>query len=186
MKGIKAIAYPFYNWDYLEFNCYDEAGSMGNPVLRDWHFRYALNYAIDKQSLCDFAYGGLAQPGTTIILPNTFTNPDYHWQPPADQAYTFDLTKADQLLTAAGYPLKNGVRLNKQGQPIVLRLETPTDVPAEQTEAKLITGWLQKLGLKIKLSVIDSGALLVGHVQLPRQQPRAQLRPRRLGLCGQL
>ena len=25
VKGIKAIAYPFYNWDYLEFNCYDRA-----------------------------------------------------------------------------------------------------------------------------------------------------------------
>ena len=36
--------------------------------------------------------------------------------------YTFDLAKASQMLTAAGYPLKNGVRLNKQGKPIVLRL----------------------------------------------------------------
>ena len=75
------------------------------------------------------------------------------------QPYTFDLAKANQLLTAAGYPLKNGVRLNKQGKPIVLRLEVPTDTPAEQIEAKLITGWLQQLGLKIKLSVVDSGAL---------------------------
>ena len=58
------------------------------------------------------------------------TNPDYHWQPSADQAYTFDLAKAGQLLTAAGYPLKDGVRLDKQGKPIVLRLEVPTDKPA--------------------------------------------------------
>ena len=55
-------------------------------------------------------------------LPNTWVNPDYHWQPPASEAYTFDLAKAGQMLTAAGYPLKNGVRLNKQGKPIVLRL----------------------------------------------------------------
>ena len=68
---------------------------------------------------------------TTIITPNTWVNPDYHWQPPASEAYTFDLAKASQLLTAAGYPLKNGVRLNKQGKPIVLRLEAPTDYPAE-------------------------------------------------------
>ena len=159
VKGIKAIAYPFYAWDDLEFNCYDKPSSMGNPVLRDWHFRNALNYAIDRQRLCDLAYDGLAQPGTTAIPPNTFTNPDYHWQPSASELYTFDMAKASQLLTAAGYPLKNGVRLNKQGQPIVLRLETPTDKPAEQIEAKLITGWLQQLGLKVKFSVIDSGAL---------------------------
>ena len=120
VKGIKAIAYPFYAWDDLEFNCLDKPSSMGNPVLRDWHFRNALNYAIDKQRLCDLAYDGLAEPGTTILLPNVWTDPDYHWQPLADQAYTFNLAKASQLLTAAGYPLKNGVRLNKQGQPIVL------------------------------------------------------------------
>ena len=159
VKGIKAIAYPYYAFDDLEFNSYEKASSMGNPVLRDWRFRNAVNYAVDKQRLCDLAYDGLALPGTTIVLPNTSVNPDYHWQPPASQAYTFDLAKASQLLTAAGYPLKNGVRLNKQGKPIVLRLETPTDTPAEQIEAKLITGWLQQLGLTIKLSVVDSGAL---------------------------
>ena len=36
---------------------------------------------------------------------------------------------------------------------------TPTDIAAGQIEAKLITGWLQQLGLTIKLSVIDSGTL---------------------------
>jgi peptide/nickel transport system substrate-binding protein len=159
VKGVKAIAYPFYDWDYLEFNCYNQASSLGNPVLRDWRFRNALNYAIDKQRLCDLAHDGLAQPATTIIPPNTWVNPDYHWQPPASQAYTFDLAKANQLLTAAGYPLKNGVRLNKQGKPIVLRLQATTDQPGCQIEAKLIAGWLQQLGLTIKLSVIDSGTL---------------------------
>ena len=159
VKGIKAVAYPFYTWDDLEINCYEKASSLGNPVLRDPRFRQALNYAINKQRLCDLAYAGLAQPATTIISPNTWVNPDYHWQPPADQAYTFDLAKANQLLTAAGYPLKNGVRLNKQGKPIVLRLVTPTNFAEGQIEAKLITGWLQKLGLTIKYSVIDSGAL---------------------------
>ena len=94
-----------------------------------------------------------------MLLPGVWSNPDYHWQPPASQAYTFDLAKASQLLTAAGYPLKNGVRLNKQGKPIALRLETATDLPNEQTAVKLIAGWLQKLGLKITLSVVDSGTL---------------------------
>jgi peptide/nickel transport system substrate-binding protein len=159
VKGIKAIAYPFYNWDYLEFNCYEKASSLGNPVLRDPRFRQALNYAIDKQRLCELAYAGLAQPATTIIPPNVWTNPDYHWTPPADQAYTFDLAKANQLLDQAGYRRgADGLRLYK-GKPIVLRLQATTDEPACQIEARLITGWLQQLGLTIKLSVIDSGTL---------------------------
>ena len=156
--GIHAIAYNFYNWDYLNLNCYTGPDSMGNPVLRDARFRNALNYAIDRNRLCQLAYDGLAAPATTIAPPDTWTDPDYHWQPPADQNYTFDLAKANQLLAAAGYPLKNGVRLNKQGKPIVLRLWTMTDFPEGQIETKLIAGWLQQLGLKIDLSVIDRGA----------------------------
>jgi peptide/nickel transport system substrate-binding protein len=156
--GLHTIAYNYFNWDYLNLNCYDKPSSMGNPVLRDVRFRDALNYAIDRQRLCDLAYEGLAAPATTILPPNTWFNPDYHWQPPAAQAYTFDLAKAGQLLTAAGYPLKNGVRLNKQGQPISLRLWATTDFPEAQIEAKLIAGWFQRLGLKIDLSIIDRGA----------------------------
>jgi peptide/nickel transport system substrate-binding protein len=156
--GYKAVAYNYYDWDYLEFNCYDKPSSLGNPVLRDWKFRNALNYAINRQQLCAVAYSGLATPGTTIIPPNTFADPDYHWQPPADQLYTFDLAKAGQLLTAAGYRLSpSGARLNKQGKPITLRLYATTDDTSGQTDAKLIAGWLGKLGLKIRLSVLDVG-----------------------------
>ena len=155
---IHTIAYNFYNWDYLNLNCYTQSSSMGNPVLRDVRFRTALNYAIDRTKLCQLAYDGLAAPATTIAPPNTWSNPDYHWQPLASQLYTFDLAKANQLLTAAGYPLRNGVRLNKQGKPITLRLWTMTDFPEGQIEVKLIAGWLQQLGLKIDLSVIDRGA----------------------------
>ena len=157
--SFKAVAYNYYDWDYLEFNCYDKASSLGNPVLRDWKFRNALNYAIDRQKLCTIAYNGLATPGTTIIPPHTFFDPDYHWQPTGDALYAYDPAKADQLLTAAGYPLKGGVRVNKQGKPIVLRLYSPTDSDANQLDARLIAGWLDKLGLKIKLSVVDDGAL---------------------------
>jgi peptide/nickel transport system substrate-binding protein len=159
VKGIEAAAYPYYEWSYLEFNCYNQAGSLGNPVLRDPKFRQAINYALDKQRLASLAYDGLATPATTILPPNTWTNPDYHWQPPASEAYTFDIAKANQMLTAAGYPLKNGVRVNKQGKPIVLRLYAATDDAPGDAMAKLITGWLQQLGLTIKLSVIDSGTL---------------------------
>ena len=59
------------------------------------------------------------------------------------------------MLTAAGYPLVNGVRLNKQGKPIVLRLWARTDSPQSQVTGKLITGWFSQLGLKIQYSVHD-------------------------------
>ena len=159
VQGIESAAYPFYQWSYLEFNCFDQATSMGNPVLRDAKFRQAINYALDKQRLANLAYNGLAAPATTILPPNTWSNPDYHWQPTGDLLYSFDIAKAGQLLDQAGYPLKGGVRVDKQGKPIVLRLQAAADDPPGQAMAKLIAGWLQQVGLKIKLSVIDSGTL---------------------------
>ena len=159
-QDITALAYPYYNWSYLNFNCDNASSSLGNPILRDWRFRQALNYAIDHARLCSIAYEGYATPGTTILTPHTWSNPDYHWQPPVDQAYTFDIAKANQMLTAAGYPLKNGVRLNKQGKPVVLRLWATSDSIEDQAAGKLITGWFDQLGLKINYTVIDSGSLL--------------------------
>ena len=156
----KSVPYSYYNWNYLEFNSYDKSSSLGNPVLRDAKFRAALNYAVNKQQLAQVAYQGYAQPGTTIIPPGIWTNPDYHWQPPADQSYTFSIAKADQALTQAGYKrAASGARLNLQGKPIKLRLFASTDSDQEQTEAKLIAGWLGQLGLKITLSIVDPGTL---------------------------
>ena len=132
---------------------------MGNPVLRDVRFRDALNYAIDRNKLCRLAYDGLAAPATTILNPDTWSQPrlplaaagqpGLHLRPRQGQP------AADRRRLPAAV---NGVRLNKQGKPITLSLWTATDFPEGQIEAKLITGWFQQLGLKINLAVIDRGA----------------------------
>ena len=96
--------------------------SLGNPALQDAKFRQALQYAVDREKIVSIVYYGNARPADTIITADYYTDPDWHWTPPADQAYTFDLAKADELLTAAGYPLEDGVRVDKDGKPITLRL----------------------------------------------------------------
>ena len=157
--GTEALAYPYYNWEYLNFNCYDSPDSLGAPVLKDWKFRNAINYAIDRAKLCAIAFQGYAAPGTTIVPPKTWKDPDYHWQPSASEEMGFDLTKAGQALDAAGYPLKGGKRVDKQGKPVSLRLYATSDNVPSQTEGKLITGWFEQLGIDIKFSVLDPGAL---------------------------
>ncbi len=142
-------------FDELAFNCYNSPNSQGNPVLRDPKFRQALSWAVDKQKLIQVAYSGHAVAGSSIVVPGL----EYAWQPPASEAFGFDLNKASQMLTAAGYPLKNGVRLNKQGKPIVLRLWSRNEEPESQVAGKLITSWFTKLGLKIKYSAEDEGQL---------------------------
>ena len=155
--NLKAIAYNYINWDYIDYNCYTSPNSKGNPVLRDPAFRVALDYAVDRQKIADIVYSGRATPGYTMITTNIWRDPDYHWEPPAGVKRTFDIAKADALLTAAGYPLKNGVRLDKQGKPITLRLWALSEATPTQAEGGLITGWFRQLGLKIVYQVVDNG-----------------------------
>jgi peptide/nickel transport system substrate-binding protein len=135
--------------------------SGGNIVLRDWKFRQALNYAVDKTAILNTAYAGFGQTATSVIQPGYFpASADFHWQPTAAQTYTFDIAKANQMLTAAGYPLTNGVRLNKQGKPIVLSLIARSESPESQRAGKLLASWFSQLGLKINYEVLNESALL--------------------------
>ena len=158
VEGIQPVAYSFFNWDYLAINCY-QGSSLGHPVLRDWRFRNALNYAVDREALCRIVYAGKAEPGTTILPPGMWKDPDYHWEPPADQLFTFDLAKAGQLLDEAGYDLGADGFRRYEGKAIELRLWTTTESAPAQTSLKLIAGWLKKLGLRIEVSILDAGAL---------------------------
>jgi len=158
--GLTTIGGVLNGFDHLGFNCYAGASSLGNPVLRDWRFRQALQYAINKAQVVQIGYEGHATPATTIIRADYYKQPlDWHWQPPAAQSYTYDPAKAAAALTAAGYPLKNGVRVDHQGKPITLRLFVRSQSATDQQVAKLIAGWLHQLGLKITLTVMDEGAM---------------------------
>jgi peptide/nickel transport system substrate-binding protein len=158
VADFKTIAYVVKGFDELGFNCYT-GPSMGNPVLRDWRFRQALNWAIDKQQLVKIAYAGYAVPGDTIIVPKFYSNPDWHWSPPADQLYGYDPAKATQLLADAGYRTVSGKLLDKQGRPITLRLVACDAPPQGQKIGKLLTAWLQAIGIRVKFAYMTEGAM---------------------------
>ncbi|MEI6727026.1 MAG: ABC transporter substrate-binding protein, partial [Actinomycetes bacterium] len=158
--GIQAVAYNYRNWDYLCFNVYQRPGSRGNPVLRDVRFRQALNWAIDRQRLAEVAWGGRAKPGTTILPPDEWFDPDYHWQPPADTAYRYDPVEAGRLLEQAGYRDINGDGVREyRGKPIVLRCMVASEGPEQQAEARLIAGQLARVGVRTRLEVVDPGVM---------------------------
>ncbi len=157
--GITARAIATDAFDQLAFNCY-EGPSLGSPVLRDVKFRQALNYALDLQKLVDIVMMGSTVPGTTIIPPDYYHDPDWHWEPPADVKYTYDPAKAEQLLDAAGYKDTDGDGVREyKGKPIELGLITRDESPEEQQEGKFIAGWFKDVGIKVKLSVMDSSTL---------------------------
>ena len=165
MKGLQDAsatvrAFAVNGYDDLVMNCYAAGKSLGNPVLRDWRFRQALQWAVDKAKLTQVVYYGLARPGDTVITPGYSTDPDWHWSPPASQAYAFDLERARQLLDAAGYRDTNddGIR-DYRGEPIKLRLWGMSEYATSQAEVKLIAGWFRQLGLKIDVATMPYAAM---------------------------
>lgn len=163
VPGVVAQAIRANGYDDVVFNCYDPppgGTSLGNPVLRDWRFRQALQWAVDKRKIVAVVYDGYARPADTIITAGYYTTPDWHWSPPAEQAYTYDLTKAGDMLTAAGYPLVNGERVDKQGKPITLRLWSRQSNAESQEIGKMLASSFRQLGLKIDLATMDNGALM--------------------------
>jgi len=160
--GIAVTKYIWFNWDHLAFNCY-EGESKGHPVLRDPHFRVALEYAIDRDALVSLSRNGYAIPGWTFMPPDNWTDPDSSWQPPDGVRRDFDLEKARQVLDEAGYADGDGDGIREyKGRPITLRLWAETVSPEVQREAKLIAGWFREVGVNVKLAVYDDAVYYDG------------------------
>jgi peptide/nickel transport system substrate-binding protein len=159
--SLTLTAYSTRMFNYLGMNCYQSKWSMGAPALRDVKFRQALNWAIDRKQLTDVAEYGFAVPADTLLTGVKYGDVDYHYEVTADQKMGFDPEKAKQLLDEAGYVDANGdgVRDYANGKPIKLRLWGRTEDEFSQTAGRLITSWLQGIGLKVDFSVLDEGTI---------------------------
>ena len=152
--AVNAAALRYF--DDIAVNCYDSPDSLGHPALRDPAFRRALARAVDKQQIVASSYRGFALPGQSLITPGV---PGYWWAPSPEQELSFDLAAAARQLDEAGYPLVGGVRVDKDGAPITLRLWARSDDAASQVTGELVAGWFTGLGLRVDLRTMDPGAI---------------------------
>jgi peptide/nickel transport system substrate-binding protein len=129
-----------------------------NPAVLDPKFRHALGYAVDTEQIVRTAYQGAAEPGTTIMLPSY---PTWHWEPPDDVKFTFDLDKAAEELDAAGYVVgADGKRTLPDGSPIgTLRLFARADTKPSVDTMDLFQSWLGQLGIDAEVTAMDSSTM---------------------------
>jgi ABC-type transport system substrate-binding protein len=97
-EGIKIDAKP----DTYANIAFDQKTAMTTP-LADRRVRAALNYAVDRTTIANTLYRGFGVPIGQLGVPGSLNYND-DVKPPA-----FDVARARQLLTEAGYP--NGFRL---------------------------------------------------------------------------
>jgi peptide/nickel transport system substrate-binding protein len=130
----------------------------GNPALLDPKFRHALGYAVDTEQIVKTAYQGAALAGTTIV-PSAYST--WHWEPPDDVKFTFDLDKAAEELDAAGYTLgSDGKRTMPDGSPIgTLRLFARSEQKYSVDTMDLFQAWLSQIGIDSEVTAMGSSAL---------------------------
>jgi len=127
----------------------DKPIGSGNPALKDIKLRQAIATAIDSKTLVDKVWGGYAEEAAGYIPP-VFA--DYAWTPPDDVKRTFDLDEANRMLDEAGYKKgADGVRQDKQGKPLNLRLLAHAENVVDENAGPFVVGWLKEIGLNVTL-----------------------------------
>jgi peptide/nickel transport system substrate-binding protein len=128
-----------------------------NPAVLDPKFRFALNFAIDRDQIVSKAYQGAGEPGENIIPP---AYGPYRWQPP-EGAYAYDPDKTRQLLDDAGYKVgSDGWRTMPDGSPIgTLRLFARSDSESSINTMALFKEYLDDVQINSKVTQMESSKL---------------------------
>jgi peptide/nickel transport system substrate-binding protein len=120
----------------------------GNPALRDVTLRQAIALAIDSKTIVEKVWGGYAVEAAGYIPPG-FS--EFH----LPQRHKFDPAAANKLLDDAGYPRGvDGVRTDKQGNPLKLRLLGHAETNLDLQGSKYITGWLKDIGITVQPQLV--------------------------------
>ncbi len=121
----------------------------GNPALKDIKLRQAIAQAIDSKTLVDKVWGGYATEAAGYIPP---VFKDFAWEPSGDQVRKFDLDAANKALDEAGYKRgPDGIRLDKQGKPLNLRLLAHAGRDLDENGSPFIKGWLKEIGINVTI-----------------------------------
>lgn len=134
--------------EWVGFNLY-------KAPLNDVNVRKAINYAINREEITEYVYEGLATPAKGPI---GFDN-SIPWVDTSIKGYEFDLKKAKQLLTEAGWKEKNEEGyLVKDGQVLELNFLIQSDRTWKPL-GEVIQTQLAKAGIKVNLELQDNNMI---------------------------
>lgn len=140
---IRLITQPYLNTEYLGFLVDKDVSPKDNPLLNK-KIRRAINYGFDRKKMIKYLRNNIGLAGEYGIIPKGLAGFDTN----VLNKYSYNPTKAKQLLSEAGYP-------NGKGLPPITLQTTSTYLDL----CKYIQGQLNLLGLDIRVDVNPPGAL---------------------------
>jgi peptide/nickel transport system substrate-binding protein len=166
-EGIETLSSADPGYTELAFNVYEptpesiELGapkeSGGNPALLDTRVRQAINWAIDEEELTDKILRGQGSPGSTLVPP---TLAAYHLELDESELMGFDIDRAKELLTEAGWEDTNdNGTVDKDGEELELRLIGRSEDSSSVRAAEFIEGWLKDAGIGVNTTALTDNKL---------------------------
>ncbi len=118
--------------------------------FNDKNVRLAVQHAIDKEVICDKILYGIEEKADALLSPE-LPYCDVDLEP-----YRYDPTKAEELLTQAGWELPTGSDIReKAGQPLAAELIFKSGVGMLEDLAMVVAGQLKTAGFKIKVTGVE-------------------------------
>ena len=130
----------------IEFN-------LARPLLSDKRVREALASAVNRADLIDVAEQGLAVPQYSFIPPT-----NQKWVNNTLEKYEFNMDHARQLLAEAGYSVRGGSLIGKDGQPVRLQVLYPTSSAPRGKIATYLQQQYKDLGIEVEVKGLDFNA----------------------------
>lgn len=118
--------------------------------FNDKNVRLAVQYAIDKEVICDKILYGIEEKADALL------SPELPYCDVVLEPYRYDPTKAKKLLAQAGWELPTGSDIReKAGQPLAAELIFKSGVGMLEDLAMVVAGQLKTAGFKIKVTGVE-------------------------------
>ncbi|NDJ27752.1 peptide ABC transporter substrate-binding protein [Campylobacter sp. MIT 12-8780] len=143
-KNFKVLIEKSADYRALMFN-------FKNEILKDKAVRLALNYAVDRKAVVEKLLHSL---GSEAYQPLQIS-----WASPLKyQKFDYDLAKASQILTQAGYKKNSKGILEKNGKTLSFEIYTMSNDPLRVALINLLVSEFKKLGIEAKGIAKPSGS----------------------------
>ncbi|CAN5691829.1 ABC transporter substrate-binding protein [soil metagenome] len=133
--------------------------SDGHPALKDVAVRQAMSHAVDKELLAERVLRGYGEVGETIVPP---FSAGYHYEPPEEELFPFDLGEANNILDEAGYEDTDGDGVREMpggGRPLEFRYYVRSEDNRTTSVSQFVKGWFEEIGIATNVKALGDTKL---------------------------